>query len=335
MSSTISLATAAEAAVRTCLANPSLVLGTGETAEVARLVLHLPDALVNAWKPFMSAGELDVLGVFSHKTPKTRWVDPRTKETQSPELCDLLLVIDSTSAQGRARRALVVQAKPASSGSSGKFSVSKGSPEVQRYLYTHWPKFTLTGSGGSSITAFDIAPLAVGTCPGTRYACVNVGANPPASGWWVEGKQAHATKEGSYSGTFQATVPLGEALSDMVGGKLGAALTSDSDWKKLVEQLETVAENRQLLGKNLSDVVATASGTVLNHVKAASLFMTDASRFFDSKATCGHSYWGDDALGSGAIPPNGERPAVIVEEEGVGFGVIYVRLILPEWRIDE
>lgn len=98
----------AETAIRSCLGSTALVTGDGETAEVARLVLQLPAALVQAWSPMLAAGELDVVGVFSHKTPRARWTDPRTARSCEPELCDLLLVLDCEDLEGRTKRALVI-----------------------------------------------------------------------------------------------------------------------------------------------------------------------------------------------------------------------------------
>lgn len=326
------LTPAAEAAIRTCLSNTALVSGTGETAEVARLVLHLPEALVQAWSPFLAAGELDVLGVFSHKTPRARWTDPRTNKSREPELCDLLLILDCESFVGRTRRALVIQAKPASTGTAGRFSVDKGSPEYQRYLYTHWPQFELTGLGSPLPPPFQIAPQPPGTCPGTRYACVNIAAPPTASGWWVEDAQPSASTSGSYHGVHDATLPLGEALHRMVVGSLGAPLVHGSEWERMVSHLLAVAENRQKDGSKPPDVKATASGTVLPHMAAASLFMTNAHAFFDSKATSGYDNLDFQAHGSVTSPPGGDQVPLVAEAQSPGFGAIYIRIISPEWH---
>ncbi|MCS0582424.1 hypothetical protein NX784_12555 [Massilia pinisoli] len=131
-----------------------------------------------------------------------------------------------------------------------------------------------------------------------------------------------------YHGTFNATIPLGEALHAMVEGTLGAPLIKGSEWERLVEHLEKVAESRHNAGKQPPDVVATATGTLLPHVAAASLFMTDAGAFFNEKAKTGYELW------TNGEPPNDERPLVVVDGQAPGFGIIYVRLVSPEWRGD-
>lgn len=342
MKAPTALIKAAEQAILDCRSTPNPVSGTGEVAEVARLVLQLPEKLVQRWSGHLAAGELDVLGVFAHKTPKARWTDPRNAKSQSPELCDLLLVLDCEEPSGRVRRALVIQAKVADAGcTTGQFTVEKNGPDIQRYLYTHWPDFTLTGLSPKP-PAFKISPTPSGTCRGTRYACINVNAVAPASGWWLEDAQAAPpamlvgpsslgpsgtlSPSSGYDGTFQATVPLGQALHDMVAGTLGAPLTIGSDWERLVQHLEKVAEQRHKAGKKPPDVVAAAAGTLLPHVAAASLFMTDSLRFFDIKATDGYEVWGDGE------PPGHERPLLTIGEQDPGFGIIYVRLVSPKWH---
>ncbi|MEO8836194.1 MAG: hypothetical protein ABI364_05605 [Caldimonas sp.] len=60
---------------------------------------------------------------------------PPSKKDCSPELGDLLFMLDCEDAGGRTQRAVLIQAKVASNGLAGQFSVYKGSPELQRYLY--------------------------------------------------------------------------------------------------------------------------------------------------------------------------------------------------------
>ncbi|WP_175958554.1 hypothetical protein [Burkholderia sp. BCC0405] len=327
------LITAAEKAIRDCRTQQNPVWGTGEVAEVARLVLQLPEKLVLEWRPYLQSGELDVLGVFAHKTPKARCTDWHGK-SRLPELCDLLLVLDCEEPSGRTRRALVIQAKVADPGSAtGQFKVDKNGPDVQRYLYAHLPKFKLTGLRPTP-KQFNIAPTAPGKCLGVRYACIDVNAPVPASGWWLEDAQPSIpvglTASGAaagYDGVFRATVPLGKALSDMVVGTLGEPLKSGGDWERLVDHLVKVGKRRYQAGKKPPDVVAAAAGTLLPHVAAASLFMTNATAFFETKAMSGHDVqWGR------AEPPNDDRPRVILETQGPGFGIVYIRLVSPEWR---
>lgn len=319
----------AEGAIRSCLGNSTLVSGAGEVAEVARLVLQLPNAIVSAWSSKLVAGELDVLGVFCHKTPKTSWTDFRTNTVRKPEFCDLMLVFDCDEGTARTRRALVIQAKTADTGASaGQFSIASGSEEYQRYLYAHLPKFKLTGLPRPATTPFDIAPNPLGGCPGVRYACVNVNAAAPASGWWIEVGQPAIPSLGIYHGRINATQSLGEALHQMLDGKLGAPLTAGSEWERVVLHLESAAKGRQKRKKTPPDVVATAAGTVLPHMAAASLFISHPRSFFESKATSG----ANDGAYRSEPPFLSSDHLLSVPEGSDGFGIIYVRVIAPEWR---
>lgn len=335
MNAPVALADLAEAAIRNCLGNTTLVAGSGETAEVARLVLQLPEELVSAWRQELTAGELDIIGVFCHKTPRARFNDTIAHWSGEPELCDLMLVVDSEDSGVRDRRALLIQAKLPSGAASGQFLIETGTPEKQRYLYTNWPQFELTGLGRPLPPIFQIAPKPIGSCLGSRYACVDVSTPAPASGWLIEDAQAQVPNDGNYYGVQQATLPLGEALRRMLAGTLGAPLTSGSEWERLEKHLLAVAEHRSAAGKGPSDVKATASGTLLPHVAAASLFIRNSHVFFDSKATAGYRLSGAHEIGGNSPPIDSERPRLIHEEEFFGYGVIYIRVVSPEWRLGE
>ncbi|KWO10362.1 hypothetical protein WM26_18595 [Burkholderia cepacia] len=120
----------------------------------------------------------------------------------------------------------------------------------------------------------------------------------------------------------------------MVTESRGALLSPGSEWERLVETVERAALDRTAKWKGPSGVHAAASGTVLPNVVAASLFLTRANEFFDSKGTLGfHGNW--EQLDCADMPPGAKPPLEPVEPQGSGFGILYIRLINPEWRDDD
>jgi len=112
----------------------------------------------------------------------------------------------------------------------------------------------------------------------------------------------------------------------MLVGTLGEVLATGGEWRRLVNYLQAVAGKRQKAGKRPPDV-ASADGTVLPHMASAALFLANATQFFETKATSGYAR---NQIG-GMAPPRNEVPVVAVDEESPGFGIIYVRVISPEW----
>lgn len=334
MTALVQLAAAAERAIRACRGAASPVHGSGEVAEVARLVLQLPQELTREWSKHLSTGELDVIGVFSHKTPKTSWTGKLDQKTYQPELCDLLLVFDIENAGDRTKRALMIQAKVADPKMNlGGFIIGKDGEDVQRYLYVHLPPFTLTGLD-SAPDYFDIRPSTDGSCLGSRYAGIKVVASTPDSGWWLEKKQPTAPENpkamSDYAGKYNADIPLGQALYEMLTGSLGAELTSGSEWERLVQHLLDVATKRDDLGRSPPDVKAAAAGNKLPHFSKSSIALYDARQFFEHKACTGYETL--DFVKS--APPDREGTPGLSEEMHPGFGIIYVRLISPVWHDD-
>ncbi|MCX4163589.1 MULTISPECIES: hypothetical protein [Paraburkholderia] len=225
----------------------------------------------------------------------------------------------------RKRFALILQAKVADETSaSGQFTLSTQEEATQRQFYVRQPDFTLTKPKPYP-SDFNIRPSVAGQCPGMRYACVNVNAVVPSSGWWIEDKQPVATlvtpsASPTYTGTFNANVPLGEALHGMVTGLRGALLKPDGEWKRLIKTVEQAAHDRTARGQGPSGVHATASGTVRANVAAASLFLTNANEFFDSKATMGfQGNWKKLGGATKSSPPSERPPLESVEPQGSGF----------------
>ncbi|WP_414604371.1 hypothetical protein [Stenotrophomonas sp. AR029] len=334
MTALVKLAAAAENAIRACRGATSPVHGSGEVAEVARLVLQLPQELTREWSKHLSTGELDVIGVFSHKAPKTSWTGKLDQKTYQPELCDLLLVFDIEDGGSRTKRALMIQAKVADPKMElGGFIIAKDGEDVQRYLYVHLPPFTLTGLNPIP-GSFDIKPSTDGTCLGSRYAGIKVGSSAPNSGWWLEKTQptapANPKAMSDYAGKYDAEIPLGQALYEMLTGSLGAELTPSSEWERLVQHLLDVATKRDHLGKSPPDVKASAAGNKLSHLSKSSIALYDARHFFEHKACTGYEFL--DFVNS-APPDRGGTPD-LSEEMHPGFGIVYVRLISPVWHDD-
>lgn len=329
------LADDAEVAIRTCLSNGTLVAGDREEAEVARLVLHLPSELVKAWQPSLAAGSLEVSGWFAHKTPKAKFTDPRTGKRRGPELCDLVVVVDVHEPAGTERRALMLQVKMADKGAAaGQFTVAAGDPDLQRCFYAHLPPFQLTGIPKHRRGPdFVITPAPLGTCKGTRYACVNTTAAAPASGWWVELGQAPVPASGIYSGTLHATVTLGEALRQVIEGSLGAHVVPGSQWERVVDHVMLVAKTREAKGDPPPDVVAKATASALPHSASASLFLSNGPSIFKVFDLFASVEWPEliDIRGSYA-PPIGQEPVLDLHGRPPGFGVLHVQVSAARWR---
>ncbi|WP_322071934.1 hypothetical protein [Paraburkholderia bannensis] len=362
MKAPTSLIAAAEKAILECRNAASPVRGSGEVAEVARLVVSLPENLVNEWAPHLSAGRLEITGVFTHQTPKALWTDPRTGDDQSPELADLLVIVESNDAWGSTQRALLVQAKVADARrTDGRFTLAKKGPAVQRYLYAHWPPFKLTGLTAHS-RQFNIAPRVAGTCPGSRYASINVNTPAPDSGWWVEAAQpAIPTKPGpaspgasstatarvpadprdpvsvvDYDGSFDATVSLGEALREMILGTLGTPLDKDPEWKGVVDHLIAVATQRDVAGMKMPGVFATSAGVKLEHIVTANRVMKFAPTYVGPYLLLNEDTVVHHSGNVGSWPPGRDGTfEPFIEAWPGGFGIIHMRLSSAEWKDGE
>lgn len=269
------LASLANKAITGCVGNTSQVAGVGEIPEVARLVLGLPDLLVNAWRPHMAAGWLEVEGVFCHATPYAHWDDPESKATpprkRRPELCDLLIVVETGATQpGRVRDwAFLVQAKD---GNGGAISIEKGRPAAQRYMYANWPTFKLVGRPLPPLIGVNIAPSTPGACSGSRYACVDVTQGT----WSFESGQAPSIspfgKLDDYAGTVQTTRSLGDELVAALTGQAGAPCFGK--WGSLVRHLQLLAIARLFSEKSPSAVKPQmVGGPPLSHACRAATFV--------------------------------------------------------------
>lgn len=286
-----------------------------------------------------------ISGVFCHKTPQAKHLSGVTHCEQSPELGDLLLCVEQiVGKKQRSSSALLLQAKMGQKvGGTGQFGVGTGSEAVQRYLYANWPSFSLTGLPGSS-PQFDIAPPVAGQCPGSRYACIESSPAPNESGWWIEERQATAVTP--YSGTFPAAVGLGEALTRMVNGSLGAPLEdcvnlTNLEWKRLVGHLLNVAVRRDARDKNPPDVSGVSGYKPPHHAVACLMkwqgqefLAEDPFEFLLQKRTPWKLF--RSLLEDGMYypwPPYWQPPTseLVLDKDQRGLGIIRVTLIDPEW----
>jgi hypothetical protein len=353
------LIAAAEKAILKCRTDPKdPVKGGGEVAEVARVVLNGPRNLVNEWAPHLGAGTLSVVGVFTHQTPKAIWVDPRDGKTQRPELGDLLVVVDRDDGVVRTQRALLIQAKVADTKQTGgRFSLGKDGPAIQRYMYAHWPAFELTGFDKHA-GPFDIKPAIDGQCAGSRYATVNIETPSPASGWWVESAQPSIPAKPcfgpprtpgttlpsvpadqrdplamvGYDGSFDATVPFGQALRDMLVGTLGAILEASPEWGDVVEHLKSVALERDSASRKMSGVKAVRSTAELKNIKSESRVMKFAPVYYYPGGQVSPEPFAARSINLKGMPPLGMRWLAPFASPPSGFGILYIRLDNVEWR---
>lgn len=267
------LAQQANAAIDQCMLDTSQVVGSGEVAQVARLVLGLPNLLVDAWRPHIASGWIEVEGVFCHATPNAYWDDPQSTRTppeqRQPELCDLMIVVDTGATRGSPleTRAMLVQAKL---GESGAIKISSGGPAAQRYMYANWPLFDLCGLPLPPLKGVNIAPPLAGTCRGSRYACVDVSNRT----WTFEAAQAPVVSPfnrlDDYASTVFTSASLGAELVATLIGQAGEKCAGD--WARLVYHLQRLAVARLFEGRHPAGVKAQVGATPLSHACRASTF---------------------------------------------------------------
>ncbi|VWD20390.1 hypothetical protein [Burkholderia lata] len=240
------LASSADLAVSLSRKDNSVIDGTSEPNQVARLVAKLPKNLVKAWQPFVKEGVLSVSAAFCHFKPRVKWDSPlkgRSGTHHSPELADLLLIFDVPQTDGsRLERALLIQAKV----SSKKYCSLKDEGDlVQRYMYSNWPKFSVLGIKPTIANISN--PVNIGGSgknSQSRYACVedDVGADPA---WLVEvgdptspDVSTVSSFEDGGSVSLMLSESFGEGLARMYAGSLGRRSDQADDWSSLVRYLE-------------------------------------------------------------------------------------------------
>lgn len=255
----------AESAISQSRQDDSIVKGTSEPNQVARIVAGLPEMLVNAWGPYVKTGALTVSGVFCHAKPYVSWESPfDATKTERPELADLLIIFDKTADDGmQEERALLLQAKV---GKGGEFSISNGGPQVQRYMYATWKPFKVLGVNEEFTQP--LIPTDIKSSPdiGTRYVCVDEDRNA-TSAWMLEDNAATFDESKSANSfkdiprkTYYAEKSLAAGLVEMYQGVLGRLTKQKDDWSTLIEYLvEFATYQNSATGAKLSNVALQSS----------------------------------------------------------------------------
>ena len=344
------LSSLAEQAILTARKDQSIVSSAvdGEVSNVAKVVLHLPEALVKLWKPHLSSGILTVQGLFCHKTPKAKHTSVITKQTKNPEFGDLLLITNLQTGGANDRRAMLLQAKMGNqNGSPGEFDLDADGDAIQRAMYAHWPTVELTGLGKTPLPTFNLAPNPPGSCMASRYACIDPSPSIGSSGWWIEDSQPQQVPP--YSGKFQSIVPLGAALIQMLSGGLGASLISEPEWCKAADHLISVANRRDSASKKPPDVLAASGVSKIPHSSRVMNFTANEREFsyfglgdgdLSNLFQLGMSSWFPEEvyrflhheMFGEYFRSHRPREKINVEDGDRGFGVIFVSVINPEWR---
>lgn len=248
------LENAADAAILLALNDTTVIKGTNEPSEVARLVNALPENLVQAWSGFVTSGAMTVSAAFCHAKPRVAWKSPLLGrvEPHEPELADLLLVMDVQGKNGRSRRALLIQVKK--SKETGKqCTLTRENDLVQRYMYSEWPTFDVLGAHGNASQMppknVDISNPPASKNQQSRYAVVrSIGTNDP--GWSLElaaapfsppkppAPPSHKAFKSLGNVTLGAQKSLGKGLAELYSGAIGRDCNIADDWSNLVSYLE-------------------------------------------------------------------------------------------------
>lgn len=248
------LGNAADAAILLALNDKTVITGTNEPSEVARLVNALPENLVQAWSGFVTSGAMTVSAAFCHAKPRVAWKSPLLGrvEPHEPELGDLLLVMDVQGKNGRSRRALLIQVKK-SKATGKQCTLTEESDLVQRYMYSEWPPFDVLGAQENVSQMppknVDISKPLTSKNLQSRYAVVrSFNTNDP--GWSLElaintfsppkppALPSHKTFKSLGKVPLGAQQSLGKGLAELYSGAIGRDCNVSDDWSILVSYLE-------------------------------------------------------------------------------------------------
>lgn len=350
------LANAADVAIGNALQDLSVVTGTDEPDEVARLVSALPDNLVNEWSGYVATGAMTVSAAFCHAKPRVAWASPLVGRTtpHKPELGDLLLIMDVQGPTGRKRRALLIQVKKSKSRTL-KCTLTVEGDLVQRYMYSEWPIFNVLGAQPTTTNPppqnVNIALPNTAKNLQSRYAVVR-SAGTSSPGWKLELATAPfllptppiATSFKSIGNvTIGAQQTLGTGLAELYSGSTGRDCDVGDDWSNLIAYLENY------VGIHTSSFalphVQPAAAAAPSGLMSATSFLSSPSRFVGYSGNqhlllgSDKRQWMDPRLLRYGAPrgsfyrwPNHNYPTVpgekIYEPNG-GFGVIKVVLDYP------
>lgn len=217
----------------------SLAAARNEVDFIEAVVLSGVPGIAAAWRPILAGSgiALSIIGVFCHKTPLASF-----KTSSRCELADLLIVVDDvTGGAVQDRRAVLVQAKLATS--AGQVSIGTGGPSVQLDLYEHWHLFTLSSGYDPRSRDFGACTLPGATLDDGRYGIIDqFGASP----LWTQVEPTTSPMKAAGEpalGTFMAHMT--EIGSRSYGREALAGGTDD--WSFTVDELLTVTAGQSFV----------------------------------------------------------------------------------------
>lgn len=345
------LATSADQAVLLASNDKSIITGSSEPNQVARLVTSLPHQLVKAWQPFVASGALTVSAAFCHAKPLVDWSSPFSeKSTRRSELGDLLIIFDTPDSRGvRIKRSLLIQAKISKTSSC---SISSETELAQRYLYSHWPEMKLCGVP-PALTAPD--PLDISDCFSdggqdiqARYAGVEVGS-VVSPAWFLESGAStfpsitggsSIKSAGSISLSFKSS--LGSGLAEIYLGRLGRRCDLNDKWSELSVYLEKYVS--KFVPWNPLPHVSVKSGISPLPLVAATTLFANKQEPFPLYTDTGHLIYGMREWVEPKLLEAGPRHSLLyhwpdynisrqidhkLEIDQPGFGIIRVAIDQP------
>lgn len=351
------LLSATEQAIALAWGDDSVYKDDGEPAHVARLVAQLPQRLVSAWAGIaLPHGGLTVTGVFCHHRPKVQWTPPipMTQKSYSPELADLVLIVESPNAPVAQRNlALLIQAKMGNL--DGSFRVGRGSELAQRYMYANWPAFVFAALPSQHRLQGQVLKIGGQSGSGTRYAAIQA-LNRKAVPWRLELTEAIFPQENGCLTFSEFSHP---SYAYMAGGSLAEVLLGmcsgqgmhpahafqpggTDDWTRVIEYVREFAGQMQAQQHPLpSTRLPKSTKHVPSWVNGACLFGTaPMSNAWETRPSDGallhsflhalrlqggrpHTMYQDyTSMYFGTPGPEGEPP-------GRGFGVLTITLDEP------
>jgi len=237
------LASAADAAIGPILRAggvPGQGVPNNEIDFVAAAVLGGVPAVASAWQPILAQHgiQLSITGVFCHGSPMVEFTDA-ANSVRRCELGDLLIVVDEIT--GRVisdRRAVLVQAKMASS--SGAVAI-QGTARVQLELYRTWPIFRfIPAQYAPKLRDFHACAFSGKTVDDGRYGVIDKHGKPPDWYQVAPGSSPMSTAGtpllGSYMAKMSEPPPPSAGRNAIAGGA--------DDWSFTLDELLSITAAR-------------------------------------------------------------------------------------------